>query len=56
MFIIFINAIHDVVAFSNTLLFADDIKCFKSNRSDLDSHNLQDDLDSLANWSKICEI
>ena len=32
------------MAFSNTLLFADDTKC-----SVLDSHNLQDELDSLAN-------
>ena len=51
LFIIYINDISDAVLYSKTLLFADDTKCFRFIKSYSDHQLLQQDLNSLHNWS-----
>ena len=51
LFIIYINDISDAVLYSKTLLFADDTKCFRLIKSFSDQQLLQQDLNSLSNWS-----
>ena len=48
---IYINDISDAVLYSKTLLFADDTKCFRLIKSFSDQQLLQQDLNSLSNWS-----
>ena len=43
LFLIYINDLPDVVVSSKVLLFADDVKCFKSISNYSDSRCLQDD-------------
>ena len=51
LFLIYINDLPDSVLFSKPLLFADDTKCLISSTKDVCSHNMQQDLDSLYQWS-----
>ena len=51
LFLIYINDLPDVVMSSKVLLFADDVKCFKSISDYSDSGCLQDDISRLATWS-----
>ena len=51
LFLIYINDLPDVVMSSKVLLFADDVKCFKSISNYSDSGCLQDDISRLATWS-----
>ena len=51
LFLIYINDLPDSVLFSKPLLFADDTKCLISSTKDVSSHNMQQDLDSLYQWS-----
>ncbi|GBM22882.1 putative RNA-directed DNA polymerase from transposon BS [Araneus ventricosus] len=50
LFILFINDLTCVFKYSESLLFADDLKLFSSIRSDLDSVLLQRELDCLFKW------
>ena len=38
--------------FSNVLIFADDTKCFEHIKSSIGTERLQQDLDSISQWSK----
>ena len=51
LFLLFINDINTAIVHSDYLLYADDLKIFKSIRSTSDSLSLQKDLDSLWKWS-----
>ena len=51
LFIIYINDISDAVLYCKTLLFADDTKFFRLIKSYSDQQLLQQDLNSLLNWS-----
>ena len=51
LFLTFINDLPSFVKSVNMVLFADDTKCFKTIRNNLDSSALQNDLDSLHQWS-----
>jgi len=51
-FLLFINDMPPVASSSQTALFADDSKCFKSISSLSDCIQLQNDLHSLFNWSQ----
>ena len=51
LFIIYINDISDAVLYCKTLLFANDTKCFRHIKSYSDQQLLQQDLNSLFNWS-----
>ncbi|XP_075167423.1 uncharacterized protein LOC142239520 [Haematobia irritans] len=53
LFNLFINDLPESISFSNTLLYADDLKLFKCVNSLLDAIHLQCDLNSIVNW---CEI
>lgn len=51
LFLIYINDMVPTVTFSRILLYADDSECFKAIHSNLDCDLLQQDLNSLVNWS-----
>lgn len=51
LFILFINDIGTVIRFSKFLLFADDIKIFRSIKSSLNAERLQIDLNAINEWS-----
>ena len=51
LFLIFINDLPSVVTSAKLLLYADDTKCIKSLSNQSDSLKLQNDLDSLYQWS-----
>ena len=51
LFLIYINDIPDCAVSSIILLFADDTKCFKTVGDQLDSDQLQQDIDSLYKWT-----
>lgn len=53
LFLIFINDISSCIAHSNFLLYADDLKVFKSIDSHEDSLGLQSDLDALSEYCKL---
>lgn len=50
LFILFINDIVSHIKYSEVLLFADDLKLFRSIKSEDDAILLQKDVDSLHNW------
>lgn len=50
LFLLFINDISSVIRFSKVLLFADDLKLFKSVGSITDCHMLQNDLSNITLW------
>ncbi len=52
IFLVFVNNLPAVVHHSILLMFADDTKCAKLIKTPSDSLQLQDDLDSLCDWSK----
>lgn len=51
LFIIFMNDLPNVISDSESLLFADDTKCFRHIRTSPDQQLLQHDLDNLLSWS-----
>ena len=51
-FIIYVNDLPSIVSYSKTFIFADDTKCSKSIMSDSDHQLLQEDLNSLSQWSR----
>lgn len=51
LFLVYINDIPDCVISSLLLLFADDTKCSNIIRNPVDSHQLQDNIESLYRWS-----
>ena len=53
LFVLYINDLPSHILFSSSLLFADDCKCISRISSLNDCHNLQQDLNSLYDWS--CE-
>ena len=52
LFIIYVNDLPSVVSYSKTFIFADDTKCSKSIMSNSDHKLLQEDLNSLSQWSR----
>ena len=52
LFLVFINDLYLSIHHSNALSFADDTKCYKLIFELLDSIKLQDDLNSLFDWSQ----
>lgn len=50
LFAIFINNIPVVITYSKSLLYADDLKVYKEIKRPEDCHQLQTDINSLANW------
>ena len=52
LFIIYVNDLPSVVSYSKTFIFADDTNCSKSIMSDSDHKLLQEDLNSLSQWSR----
>lgn len=52
LFLLFINDIVDNVSFSRVLLYADDMKLFRSIGSIQDSFEMQQDLNTLVVWSE----
>ena len=53
LFLLFVDDITRCIKSSECLLFADDIKIFKSVGSDSDCFELQLDIDALTNWCQI---
>ena len=53
LFILFINDIVAVIRHSKLLIFADDAKMYKRIKSEKDLDDLQSDINSLVNWSKL---
>lgn len=53
LFLLFINDVTSVLKYSNCLMYADDIKIFACVKSFGDAINLQHDVDSLNDWSKV---
>ena len=51
LFVLFINDIQTVIAHSECLLYADDLKIYRQIRSVSDAHLLQEDLDSIWKWA-----
>ena len=51
LFVLFINDIQTVIAHSECLLYADDLKIYKRICSVSDAHLLQEDLDSIWKWA-----
>jgi len=52
LFVLFINDLPDVVKYAQTYLFADDLKLFMQTSSEEDSHRLQEDINSIHQWSE----
>ena len=52
LFLIYKNDLFSTIKSSSALSFADDTKCYKSNLQLIDSFQLQQDLNSLSDWSK----
>lgn len=52
LFLVYINDLFSSIHCSNALSFADDTKCYKPILQLLDSFQLQQDLDSLSDWSR----
>jgi hypothetical protein len=50
LFLIFIDRITEVVKNSNVLVFADDIKIFRTIKEGCDTDRLQEDINSLSEW------
>ncbi len=55
MFLFYINDLPETVT-STSKLFADDCKIYREIRDRSDSAQLQDDLDSLAAWSRLATL
>lgn len=51
LFLIFINDLPDVLQYAKCLLFADDAKFYLPITTQIDSQNLQSDIDNIYNWS-----
>jgi len=51
LFLIYINELSESVKHSTVFKFADDAKCYKSINTQMDSTHLQQDLNSLFQWS-----
>lgn len=51
LFVLFINDLPDCISHSKILMFADDVKIFKTIHNLEDCHNLQADLNNLVKWS-----
>ena len=51
LFLIYINDLSESVKHSTVFKFADDAKCYKSINTQMDSTHLQQDLNSLFQWS-----
>ncbi|CAH2216375.1 jg3180 [Pararge aegeria aegeria] len=51
LFLVYINDVCDNIKSSNFTLFADDLKIFKAIKTPLDSDSLQNDLNSISDWS-----
>jgi len=56
LFLIYIHDLPLSASFSSLLLFADDTKCFRPIRCDNDTCLLQQDLNTLTNWSSDWKI
>ena len=52
LFLLFINDLSTVIQFSNSLLFADDLKIYRSISNTNDCMLLQSDINSVVNWCK----
>ena len=52
LFIVFINDLPSVISSSNTFIFADDTKCFKTIKTESDIQQFQTDLVALSHWSE----
>ena len=52
LFVIYINTLVDKSKQSEIFLYADDLKMFKEIKSDEDTNALQQDLDSLYDWTR----
>ena len=55
-FLVFVNDLPEVIRHSLFLLFADDAKCARQICSQSDSSELQEDLDSLCEWSVVWKL
>ena len=55
MFLIYINDIDENIS-STVRLFADDCVVYRVNNSEQDSINLQRDLNTITNWTKIWQM
>lgn len=53
LFTLFINDLPSVILHSNILMYADDVKIFRSFNNPTEQHFLQSDLDSFHKWCKI---
>ncbi len=53
LFLLFVNDITNELQHSRALLYADDLKLFKTVRSEEDTQLLQSDLNTLVEWSKL---
>ncbi|XP_075157586.1 uncharacterized protein LOC142230848 [Haematobia irritans] len=53
LFCLFINDLPSIIKYSNILMFADDVKLFRSFNVPVDQYYLQIDLDNFSNW---CEL
>ncbi|XP_075167903.1 uncharacterized protein LOC142240069 [Haematobia irritans] len=53
LFCLFINDLPSIIKYSNILMFADDVKLFRSFNDPVDQYYLQIDLDNFSNW---CEL
>jgi len=51
LFLIYINDLSESVKHSTVFKFVDDAKCYKSINTQMDSTHLQQDLNSLFQWS-----
>ena len=51
LFLVYINDLPSAISLSNMFIFADDTKCFKVIKTEVDMQNFQKDLLSLSCWS-----